>query len=171
MPLPKRPTLSAAVSKSILPSLFWLGAAFAIIWNLPDRAWISKEQGLIVIGTIGIWRYSWQFVNILRSSYYSNVVFPSLRRLADSVAVKYPHRLYFMIPSYYEEPYVSERVFKALVREIQKIPSEVKAFVTVGSNDEAQFIQKVVRYCRGHEKLELVLCDRPKANVSRWDTR
>ena len=157
MEIPRRLPSKDSIALAIGPTLFWLSLAFLVVALLPDRAWHVTGSGLFVIGAIGLWRYSWQLINALRAAYYSLFVFPRLRRAAENLPVKYPGRLYLVIPSYFEDITVSREVFRAIVKEIQEIPSKVKAYVSVGSKEEAEFINHIVKSCPGHEKLTLVL--------------
>jgi mannuronan synthase len=154
---PERLPIRNSIALAVGPTLFWFSLAFLVIVLLPDRAWHIKDSGLLVIGVIGLWRYSWQLINALRAGCYSWFVFPKLRKAAESLTVKYPRRLYFAIPSYSEDIAVTREVFKALVRDSLEIPSEVKAYVSVGSKQEAEVIMHIVKSCPGHEKLTLVM--------------
>jgi glycosyltransferase Alg8 len=149
-------TAREAIASSAVPVIFWLGIATLILWSLPDRAWYIKTKGLYFIGIIGIWRYTWVLLNFFRAMYWCRVKLPKLRKAADALPRKYPRRLYFLIPSYHEDRQVTRRVFCALIREIQSLPSEVIAAVSVGSQKEADYIDLVVKSCPGFEKVKLI---------------
>jgi mannuronan synthase len=155
--IPTRLHFKNSVALAIGPTLFWLSLAFLVVVLLPERAWHVRGSGLLVVGAIGLWRYAWQLINALRAGYYSLFVFPKLRKAAENLPVKYPSRLYLVIPSYFEDIAVSREVFRAIVREIQEIPSEVKAYVSVGSKEEAELITHIVKSCPGNERLTLFL--------------
>ena len=125
--------------------LFWGSVSFIILYSLPERAWDLKFHGLIAIGIIGIWRYSWFLLNVINAFIYKNFVFPKLKKKAFNSFLKYPRRVYFMIPSYKEDFEVSRQVFTALALEVYKIPSEVYVFVAVGSKEEAKFIERIIK--------------------------
>lgn len=144
------------IAASIIPVVFWLSVAALILWSLPEQAWYIKSKGLYFIGVIGFWRYSWVLLNFLRAKYWCRVRFPRIRRAADALSQKYPGRLYFLIPSYHEDRQVTRQVFCALIREIQTLPCEVIAVVSVGSQEEADHIDLIVKSCPGSEKIRLI---------------
>ena len=131
--------------KNIVFFLFWASVSLFILIFLPERAWEIKFHGLIAIGIIGIWRYLWFLINVINAFIYRYFVFPQLKKKAFKSPFKYPKRVYFMIPSYKEDFEVSRQVFTALALEVYKIPSEVYVFVAVGSDEEAKYIERIIK--------------------------
>ncbi len=125
-------------------SAFWIGLSVGVLLLLPERAWDIKFHGLVAIAFVGIWRYSWFMLNLINAFIYMKWKFPKLLKKTLALKNPYPKRVYFMIPSYKEKFSVSEQVFTALVNEVYRIPSEVYVFVSVGSEEEAEFIQSVI---------------------------
>ena len=125
---------------------FWTGIILFILYLLPDRAWELKMHGFFVIAAIGIWRYSWQIVNFIQSLIYEKYYYPKLKKIIKKLPItkRYPKRVFFIIPSYHEDPKVSKAVFKYLVEECYKIPSQVYFYVSVGSKEEARLIDAIV---------------------------
>ncbi|NPA42207.1 MAG: glycosyltransferase [Aquificae bacterium] len=136
--------------------VLWVGISLVILLSLPERAWSIKLQGLVAIAFIGIWRYSWFMLNVVNALVFKYLKFPEIKKKAFSVDNPYPKRLYFMIPSYKEAFEVSAQVFKALAIEVYKIPSEVYVYVSVGSEEEAHFIESVVRANDPARRINLV---------------
>jgi glycosyltransferase Alg8 len=151
-----RPGPLRAALDSLPATLFYLAFAAAIIAALPDRAWNLKTQALVAMSLFGLWRYSWQGVHLVRHWRYRRTVFPALRARAMSREDKYPRRLYVMVPSYREEFKVSQLVFAALIREAQTVPSRVLIYASVGSDEEVEFISKVINATPGGEDVEVV---------------
>jgi glycosyltransferase Alg8 len=151
-----RPTAREAALASIPVTLAYLLFAAAILWALPDRAWQIKTQALVAMSLFGLWRYSWQAVHVVRHLRYRRTVFPALRDRAMALDDKYPRRLYVMVPSYREEFHVSQLVFAALIREAQTVPSRVLIYASVGSDEEIEFISKVINSTPGGEDVETV---------------
>ncbi|MEM6646097.1 MAG: glycosyltransferase [Bacteroidota bacterium] len=152
--------LYLSVLYALGPTTFWLIVFGAILWILPDWTWrikvaVRAEAGLILLGTLGIWRYSWYMINVVRSAIYSRMVFPSLRFNARAQQNPFPQRVYFLIPSYFEDENVSIRVFRALVREAASVPALVKAFISVGSDEEEAHIRNICAQAPGSERLQL----------------
>lgn len=151
-----RPTLLRAAVKSLPVTIFYLLLAWGIVAALPDRAWNLKTQALVAMSLFGIWRYSWQILHAIRHWRYSRTVFPQLRAEAMSLDEKYPNRLYIMVPSYKEEYHVSQLVFEALIREAQTIPSKVLIYASVGSDEEVEFISKVINSTPGGDSIDTI---------------
>lgn len=155
-PVFSRPTTWQAVIKSIPVTLFYLFVSWAIVASLPDRAWNLKTQALVAMSLFGFWRYSWQFIHVIRHWRYRKTVFPKLRAEAMGLEDKYPKRLYVMVPSYKEEFHVSQLVFEALIREAQTVPSKVVIYASVGSDAEVEYISKVINGTPGGEAVDTV---------------
>ncbi|MBI9080723.1 MAG: glycosyltransferase [Pseudodesulfovibrio sp.] len=153
---PARMAPVQAALKSLPVTAFYLFFVVGIIWALPDRAWSLKTQALVAMSVFGIWRYAWQVLHVVRHWRYRSTVFPRLRAEAMSLEDKYPRRLYIMVPSYKEEHQVSELVFSALIREAQMVPSKVLIYASVGSDDEVEFISKVINSTPGGNEIETV---------------
>ncbi len=147
---PHRPTISASLATAVLPTLVW-GIIFAVVLAaLPGWAWrakvlIRQEEGLILIGVIGLWRYGWFVTHLVRGFFYTQFVYPSLRASAQSQRNPWPQRLYFLIPSYFEDPGVTARVVEALAREIRALPHiDVHAVATLGSDEEEDLYRRLL---------------------------
>ncbi len=130
---PKRLSTFKAIRKSIPATLFYILGIMLVLWLLPEKAWYLKKEGIFVIGIFGIWRYLWQLLHIIRMLIYKYKVFPAMRKVADDLKDKYPRRLYFLIPSFYETPGITSVVFQALMRECSSLPCEIIMVISVGS--------------------------------------
>jgi len=153
---PARLAPLAAARRALPATVFYLVFATAIVWALPDRAWNIKAQALVAMSLFGIWRYSWQLLHAVRHWRYRVSDFPKLRAEAMSLKDKYPKRLYVMVPSFKEEFQVSELVFAALIREAGTIPSKVLIYASVGSDEEVEFISKVINATPGGAEVDTV---------------
>ncbi len=60
--------------------LFWLIICLIILIPLPAVAWKIKLAGTIPIAIVGIWRYTWFFINYVQAFIYKNKVFPKFRK-------------------------------------------------------------------------------------------
>jgi glycosyltransferase Alg8 len=137
----------------------WLSVAGVLIWCIPASAWLLKPQGLIMsLSVLGLIRYGWQGLHAVRAYGYRFVAFPRLRRAADRLAHKYPRRLFFIVPSYKEDPAVSSRCFESLIRECARLPSEVVVIASVGGDEEIATIEQAVRGCPEHDKVQMRFC-------------
>ncbi|ANT63732.1 glycosyltransferase (plasmid) [Salipiger sp. CCB-MM3] len=78
----------------------------------------SVSKGLVVVGLIGIWRYSWAAVNFTRAAIYLNYAFPRLRARAERnyAALPAPAHAYFLVTSFKIEADVTARVYRSIFR-------------------------------------------------------
>ncbi|MBE9028320.1 glycosyltransferase [filamentous cyanobacterium LEGE 11480] len=119
----------------------------------------ATSFGLINLGIISIWRWSLFFIRLLRSWYYQLVVFPRWRKRSHQVEPeKLPH-ICFVVPTYKEQPWITERVFTAIVAEAKTLPQPITVLVSssgeaenatianlVAQHDpEAEFVQLILR--------------------------
>lgn len=151
-----RPTPLQAAVRSIPVTIFYLLLSGLIVAALPDRAWNLKTQALVAMSLFGFWRYSWQVLHAIRHWRYRRTVFPQLRDEAMAQEDKYPERLYIMVPSYKEEFQVSQIVFEALIREARTVPSKVLIYASVGSDEEVEFISKVINSTPGGDEIDTI---------------
>ena len=78
----RRPTPYRGFIEALPKILVLFALACMILVLLPDRAWQLRPEHFIVIGLIGVWRYSWMLLHIARSFYYEYLHFPRLREEA-----------------------------------------------------------------------------------------
>lgn len=71
---------------------------------------------VLVVGTLGAWRYSWAAVNVVRAALYVRWRYPRLRDRAERAyaARPVPAHAYFMITTYKIDPWITTRVYRAL---------------------------------------------------------
>ncbi len=154
--------LAQALRYALVPTLIWGGLFLLILSALPGWAWrakvqVRREEGLLMIGLIGMWRYGWYLLQVVRGFFYSRFVYPSLRYSAFIQRAPFPERCYFLLPSYFEDPGVTVRTFRALAREASLLPQvQVTVVAALGSNDEEQLVRRVLGETPGGERIRLV---------------
>ncbi len=142
------------------PGLFYLTLALATGYTFWPYFYYIKGARLIVIGLFALWRYGWLALNYLRSLVYHFWVYPRLARKAEKALSQnksLPNRLYFVIPSYREEPWVTLEVMQAFLDEVAELPVPVTAVIATGSEEEDQLITALVSSHPAYHKVELVL--------------
>ncbi len=87
-----------------------------LVFSLPSGALSGTEGVILVLGIIGLWRYSWAAVNFCRASWYQLISYPRLRRgaEADYALRAAPAHAYFLATSYKIEPEVTTRVYQSI---------------------------------------------------------
>ena len=58
----------------------YLLVLIALAYQLPAEWWdAASPEYLFLIGAIGLWRYGWGAVNVVRGLIYMRIVFPRIR--------------------------------------------------------------------------------------------
>jgi glycosyltransferase Alg8 len=112
---------------------------------------------LLVLGVIGLIRYAWLFVNLVRSYIYRFSVFPRLRRAADAVSDPYPEKVYFIIPTFKEVPWVTREMLAAVCNEASAVSSEVQLYITTGSDEEDAVVTNALAALPKNPRLSVFL--------------
>ena len=136
----ERSVRHAAWHSLFLPLVGWTAVALPLfLWSRHEVHPI-EHGALLAIGVFGIWRYGWQWLHFVRAWVYSRFHFPALRRRANAVAAtgRFPSRVFVVVASYLEEPWVSVESFQSLMANLSELPCEATVIVAVGSDaDEA----------------------------------
>ncbi len=137
---------------------FYLFIVFTTFYFLYPRIHLLKGEIVIALTFFGIWRYSWMILNYIRAFIYRYHLYPKLKKQISQLPLdkKYPKDLYFMIPSYKEEPWVSKETFKALIREVEKIPSNITVIVSTATKQEDEIIAQIFKANRTDKKINLI---------------
>ena len=99
---------------------------------------------LISLGGIGIWRWSWFVVRYLRARCYLHWVFPRWRRLANQVpSADFPH-VCLLVPTYREQFWITERVFRAIAHEAKTLPQPITVLVNSSGDEENAAIRTIL---------------------------
>jgi mannuronan synthase len=117
----------------------WLIALCGLIglYSLHDPAKLAVLgwSGLVGLGAIGIWRWLWFGLHLLRSWIYQHVVFAKWRKQADAVPLEDLPPVCLLIPTYKEKPWITKRVFRAIALEAKSFNQPITV-VTVSSGPE-----------------------------------
>lgn len=114
-------------------------AIFGLIglYSLHDPAKLAAVgwSGLVGLGAIGIWRWLWFGLHLVRSWIYQHVVFARWRRKANRIPLEDFPPICLLVPTYKEKPWITERVFQAIAEEAKAFSQPV-TLVTVSSGPE-----------------------------------
>ncbi|MBW4649426.1 MAG: glycosyltransferase family 2 protein [Kastovskya adunca ATA6-11-RM4] len=111
----------------------------------PDRVALLGVSGLIGMGMVGMWRWSWWVFQVIRSRIYLHWVFPRWRRRANKIPVEQLPTVCLLVPTYKEQPWITERVFKAIALEAKTLTKPIVLLVTSSSNEENAAILEVLK--------------------------
>ncbi|NJN86337.1 MAG: glycosyltransferase family 2 protein [Leptolyngbyaceae cyanobacterium SL_7_1] len=118
----------------LLPVLGFVG--LYLLQNHQENYSSWNVFGFVGIGIIGAFRWSLFFIRIIRSWIYTHWVFPKWRKWADKVPVESLPHMCFMVPTYKEKDWISERVFRAIVNEAKTLAQPVTVLVNSSSDEE-----------------------------------
>lgn len=141
------------------PVLFYGIIASVLFYAMMPYLYYAKNESLLVLGFFALWRYGWLLLNFARAFIYAKVVFPRLKKKIANLdeSKKYPDHLYFSIPSYKEESWVSIETFKSIMNELSTVPSS--ATIIVSTSGDPQEDSVIYETCKAHyayDKVELV---------------
>lgn len=129
--------------RSFIPVALLYGTiALTLLYFIYPQMHLLKGGAIITLSLFALWRYGWMLLNYIRAFIYAWFVYPKLKKEVCSLPEqrRYPKHIYFLIPSYKEEPWVTIACFKALLREIRTIPSRVTVVVATASEEEDALI-------------------------------
>ena len=137
-------------------------AALAVF--APSGVW-RPETGafLFVLGWIGVWRWSWGAIHLVRSIWYRAVVFPRWRAQADALAgsetaaeILAPE-VFIVITSYRIPAETSIAAFSAAIAEAKRYPSPVTVVAAVVEMAELRLAKDLFRRLAPPERVRLIL--------------
>ena len=100
--------------------------------------------GLIGLGLIGIWRWSWFLVRMVRARIFLHWVFPKWRRIADTFSAEELPHVCLLVPTYREEYWITERVFRSVAQAAKTLSQPITLLVNSSSDDENALIQSIL---------------------------
>ena len=150
---------SDALKTLIIPTVVYVGIASILLYTMWPYVYYAKNGTIIMIGLFALWRYGWLILNALRALIYGRFAYPLLKKKIKKLdeAMKYPKHIYFLIPSYKEEAWVSIETFKSIFNELLSIPSHATIIVaTSGDPEEDRIIQNLYQGHMIRDKVTLV---------------
>ena len=115
-----------------------------IIRSNTEYLTVFRWDSLVVLGIIGVWRWSWLILHALRSAIYRTWQFPRWRKRANCVPLAQLPPVAIVIPTYKEKPWITERVFRAIAREAQTLPHPL-TLVPVTTPEEIEAISNIIQ--------------------------
>jgi len=143
----------------IEPSLLYISVASILLYVMWPYIYLAKNETIIVLGVFAGWRYGWLLLNFSRALLYAKVAYPQLKKKIAALdeEVRYPDHVYFAVPSYKEEDWVSIETFKSIMNELSRIPSSATIIVSTSGDEKEDSI--IYQTCKAHhafDKVELV---------------
>jgi mannuronan synthase len=121
--------------------------ALVCLFTLRDPAKLTALgwSGLISLGVVGLWRWGWFGINILRWLIYQHLVFPRWRRRANAVPLEELPPVCLLIPTYKEKDWITERVFQSIALEAKTLGQPVMIMTVSSGEEEDQAIVAALR--------------------------
>lgn len=143
----------------IEPAIIYTLCASILLYLMWPYVYYAKNEVIIVLGMFAAWRYGWLLLNFSRAFIYAKFVYPLLKKKISQLdeEVKYPKHVYFSIPSYKEEAWVSVETFKSIMNELSRIPSSATLIVSTSGDPQEDSV--IYQTCKAHpafDKVELV---------------
>ncbi len=121
-------------------------AVMVALWvSVPHAALTDVSRGLIVVGVIGAWRYTWAAVNFARAMIYLKRAFPRMRARAEAAYAARPIAAhgYFLTTSYKIEVDTTTRVYRSIFQEAQASAGGATIVASVVDAADARLIRQI----------------------------
>ncbi|MBW4691788.1 MAG: glycosyltransferase family 2 protein [Lyngbya sp. HA4199-MV5] len=143
---------ASAPQRTLTSQLNWFAClsitafGFALLYFAHSSKHIAVWDvfALISLGIVGTWRWSLFLLRGIRSRLYLNWTFPRWRRRADAIAVEQLPLVCLLVPTYKEKPWITERVFRAIVQEAKTLAQPIVLLTNSSSDEENAFIRQVL---------------------------
>lgn len=136
--------LSSYLNWLLMLSISALGFTGLKLLSNPDKLAILGLTSLMVIGTMGTWRWGWFCIALIRSLIYRHLVFSRWRRRANAIAVEDLPRLCLIAPTFKEKPWITKRVFRAIAQEAKTLTQPI-ILVIVTTEAEIIAIEQILK--------------------------
>ncbi len=155
----KLPDHTSVASKAteLTALLLLLALLVVLLTELPSEVFSPASKSFFfAIGAVGAWRYSWWFVQALRSVWYNRRIFPRLRAAADAAGdTAKPSELYVLCTSFRIDPDVSYQVYEGLVREVRDYGVPTTIFASLSDRTDVDIITHVMEDLGWPDNVEL----------------
>ncbi|MGB8714699.1 MAG: glycosyltransferase [Onishia taeanensis] len=155
----KLPANTSVASKVTELTTLLLGLALLVVLlvELPADVFSPESKSFFfAIGAIGIWRYSWWFLQAVRSVWFNRRVFPRMRAEADAAdQVARTNELFVLCTSFRIEPEVSFPVYERLVSEVSNYGVPTTIFASISDRSDVDVITHVMDEHGWPENIEI----------------
>ncbi|HSH49697.1 MAG TPA: glycosyltransferase [Halomonas sp.] len=116
----------------------------------------GTAQFFFAIGFIGIWRYSWWCVHLVRALIYNLHHFPALRRKADAAPLEQAtDELFILCTSFRIAPHINFAVYRVLILDAMTLGIPVTIFASLSDRSDVDAIEHAFDSCGRPAKIHL----------------
>lgn len=143
-------------------ALYLLGFA-ALALYAPEAVWQpGTREFFVLLGALGVWRYSWSAVHIVRSLIYRRRDFPRLRREAEQLGMDaYPSHVYILISSFRIRAEDTVRVYQAAIAEAIRYGHPVTIVASLVELADQRVIKQLFQQMAPPPTVRLMFVRRP----------
>jgi len=126
----------------------YLGVCYVLTLNMPDIVWDPElMQVTLVLGTIGIWRFTWWFVHLIRAEIYGHIRYPLMRSRADDAWAQgwRPTHMHFLMTTFHERRETTELVLKSILHEARDTKLATTIWLGSGDNFDEEIMSRYIK--------------------------
>lgn len=140
----ERPT-GGSMIVSATAGLALASAAALIAVSVPDAVFDPATTVFILsIGLIGIWRYGWWTIHLIRSVLYRRWVFPRLRDRAMR-ADRHPDHVHVLVTSFRIPPETTYRVYESIVRTARDYGVPTTIYASISDRSDVDVLEALLQ--------------------------
>lgn len=124
---------------------------------------------VLIIGALGMWRYSWAVINFTRALYFKLKVYPQWRAARHALFAKSTakHHCYFMVTSYMVDQDTTLAVYRSIFRAAMAARDGATIVASVVDGMDERLIRKIYHATNTDPSHVSLIIDRIKANGKR----
>jgi mannuronan synthase len=142
--------------------ILYLLAFAALALHAPEAVWQpGSREFFVILGALGVWRYSWGAVHFVRSLIYRHSHFPKLRQAADALGEQaLPSHVYILISSFRVRAEATARVYQAAIAEAIRYGHSVTIVASIVELADQRLIKHVFHQMAPPPQVRLMLVRR-----------
>ncbi|MFT7220849.1 MAG: glycosyltransferase Alg8, partial [Candidatus Azotimanducaceae bacterium] len=138
----------------------YICVCFVLLLQTSNVLWDPKVKATtMILGALGIWRYSWWFTHVTRSEIFCRKVFPEIRSSAQATwdAWWRPQRAHFMMTTFKERRDTTELIPQSICREVRETGIPTTLWLGSGDSYDEEIMMQYLRQHARDLPLELVM--------------
>lgn len=123
--------------------LAYLTLLAGMIAGLSGLSISGAREAIIVLGVIGLWRYSWAGLNFARAIYFRRWIYPKRKQICQQAydLRGRPAKAYFLVTSYKIDPEVTLAVYKSVLKAACASEGGTHIIASVVERSDARLIE------------------------------